>query len=171
MALFNKPSDPISERSRALNAEIAALESKIKRLNDQLQPGQGPRVRSTTLPPGRSGHAPAPAQSQTDLEPVFEPIDQGRLKEPAEHGVSPEHFNELGARKYDLVALIDRLRKRFQGPPVSNPRLVNYLAAGSVQGLRPLRFEKRIARRRVLWLTISFLLLMLGILRMVLQHR
>ena len=49
MALLKKK-DPISERAKALNAEIAALESKIKKLDQQVGGEKtGPRVRSTTL--------------------------------------------------------------------------------------------------------------------------
>ena len=56
-----------------------------------------------------------------------------------------EHYNELGVRKYDLVATWQRVKNIFKTPPASNPKLVNYLAAGSIQGLRPLRYEKRVA--------------------------
>jgi hypothetical protein len=41
---------------------------------------------------------------------------------------------------------------------------VNYLAAGGVQGLRPLRYEKRVARNRVVLLALLFLAIFLGIL-------
>src|SRR5690242_16865192 len=37
MGWLKKKSDPISQRARALNAEIAALESQIKRLDSRLQ--------------------------------------------------------------------------------------------------------------------------------------
>ena len=60
----------------------------------------------------------------------------------------------LGVRKYDLPALWDRLRNHFRGPTTTNPRLVNYLAAGGVHGLRPMRYEKRVARNRFLALVI-----------------
>ena len=40
-----------------------------------------------------------------------------------------------------------------------NPKLVNYLAAGSIQGLRPMRYEKRVARNRVLALDVIVILL------------
>ena len=53
----------------------------------------------------------------------------------------------------------------------SNPRLVNYLAAGGVQGLKPLRYEKRVARNRVVVLALILLGLMLGIAWMCLKHR
>jgi hypothetical protein len=40
---------------------------------------------------------------------------------------------------------------------------VNYLAAGSIQGLRPLRYEKRVARNRFLFLVVVLVLVLWGI--------
>ncbi|MEI7807722.1 MAG: hypothetical protein WCJ07_04470, partial [Verrucomicrobiota bacterium] len=76
---------------------------------------------------------------------------------------APELFNELGIRKYDLPALFNRLRNHLRGPTTSNPRLVNYLAAGGVQGLRPLRYEKRVARNRFIWLVVIVSIVLFGL--------
>jgi cell division protein FtsB len=40
---------------------------------------------------------------------------------------------------------------------------VNYLAAGGIQGLRPMRYEKRVARNRFIALVIILFLTLLGI--------
>ena len=162
MGLFQKKADPITHRARALNAEISALEARIKRLNQQVQAGQGPRLRSTVYPtgpagPGKSPAAAAPAAS----EPVFE--DVHKLTEPPEPAASPQHFNELGVRKFDLLAVWRRLKKQFAGRPLANPKLINYLAAGSIQGLRPLRYEKRVARNRFFFFLGSVTVLCLGL--------
>lgn len=159
MAWFHKKADPISERSRALSAEIAALESKIKKYESQVdsEPA-GPRMRSTALP--RSTKLPTPS---APTEPVFEKVDTNRLMKPAESETTREHFNEFGARKFDLPALIRRVREMFRGPSANNPRLVSYLAAGGIQGMRPLRREKRIARNRTIALAIFLLLALLGL--------
>ena len=66
-------------------------------------------------------------------------------------------------RKYDLPALFHRLRRQFSRPAASNPRLVTYLAAGGVRGLRPLRYEKRVARRRFIVLVAILLVILFGI--------
>ena len=84
-------------------------------------------------------------------EPVFEEVKPLR---PAEETAAPDQFNEFGVRKYDLPGLFGRLRQHFRRPTTSNPRLVTYLAAGGVQGLRPLRYEKRVARNRFIVLVI-----------------
>jgi hypothetical protein len=155
--------DPISDRARALNEQIAALEAEIKKLDTQIQSTPSPRLRSTTLPYGatisRAHETPAPPPVR---DPVFEEINQEQLKSRIETA-TPDHFNELGARKYDLPALVNRIRNFFHGPTASNPRLVTYLAAGGVRGLRPMRYEKRVARNRFIALVVVLFLALLGI--------
>lgn len=179
MGLFKKKPDPISDRAKILSDEIAALEAKIQKLDLQLQQNSSRKVsglRSTALPDGRTiSHsetiqsqpiaAPAPA-----AEPIFEEVDQNRLKSRGEVTSTPEHYNELGVRKYDLPALLKRLRNQFSGPSASNPKLVNYLAAGGIQGLRPMRYEKRVARNRFIFLVAFLFLLLLGLIT-ALMHR
>jgi len=160
MTKTKKKPDPLSARARTLNAEIAALEAQIKNLGSRIEatpPPSAPKLRSTTIP--HSGHAHAAAARS---EPIFEKIDYERLKEQTEPATTPEHFNELGVRKYDLAAWFARFKSHFHGPSTSNPRLVHYLAAGSVQGLRTMRYEKRVARNRFLTFAGILLLMMIG---------
>ena len=77
MALFKKKTDPLSDRSRALNSEIAALEAQIKALDSKLHDSPiGPRLRSTARPHG----SPISATLTSPREPVFEPVDHHRVK-------------------------------------------------------------------------------------------
>jgi len=175
MAWFHKKSDPISDRARALNEEIAALEAQIKTLDSRLQRQQNqPRLRSTARPqettvtyataldPIPVSFPPtAPAKPQ---DPIFEPVDQDRLQSEENGANQPEHYNELGVRKYNLPALLRRIKDHFQGPSTTNPKLVSYLAAGGIQGLRPLRYEKRVARNRFIALVVFLFLVLLGLL-------
>ena len=170
MGLFKKKSDPINARSRELNDKISALESKITKLNQELQSNQGPRVRSTSYPGGATVPGSSSAAKPRGGEPIFEKVDQNPWKAPDEAPTTPEHYNELGVRKYDLLSLWERVKKQFRGAPVANPKLVNYLAAGSIQGLRPLRYEKRVARNRFILLAAIFVFVLLGIF-FALQHR
>ncbi|HXC99331.1 MAG TPA: hypothetical protein VN048_08310 [Verrucomicrobiae bacterium] len=165
MGWSKKKADPISERARALTEEIAALEAQIKRLDSKLGSAPpAPRLRSTALPHGAPTvvHPSPPAATAPD-EPIFEEVNQNRLKARSEPDATPDHFNDLGVRKYDLAAFLQRIKNHFRGPPTMNPKLVNYLAAGSIQGLRPMRYEKRVARNRVLALVIVILLVLLGL--------
>jgi hypothetical protein len=167
MGWFSKKTDPISDRARALNAEIASLESKIKKYESQVGPGaSGPRFRSST-----AAGISAPPPPAAPVAPVFEKVDTRRLMRPAEASEAPAHFNEFGVRKYDLPALLRRLREHFRGPTASNPKLVNYLAAGGIQGMRPLRREKRVARNRFIALVIILLLVLIGLITVFVDRR
>jgi hypothetical protein len=171
MALFRKKSDPLSDRARALNQEIAQLESQIKKLDSRLQKKEPqPRLRSTAIPHGMTVNHQHEEDVESDVpsapaaqEPIFEEVDLNRLKANETANTTPEHFNELGMRKYDLPALLRRVRNHFQGPATTNPKLVSYLAAGGIQGLRPMRYEKRVARNRFVALVIVLFLTLLGI--------
>ena len=168
MGWSKKKPDPISDRARALSEEIAALEAQIKQLDSKLAPSTtAPRLRSTAVPHASTilhSHAPAaaaPVAPPANGEPIFEEVNQSRLK----NGTEPDHTqeNELGVRKNDLASLWHRIKNNFRGPPTMNPKLVNYLAAGSIQGLRPMRYEKRVARYRVLAMAFVILVILLGI--------
>ncbi|MGD0252636.1 MAG: hypothetical protein ABSC01_08060 [Verrucomicrobiota bacterium] len=164
-----KTVDPISDRARTLNGQIAALEAEIKKLDTQIQHTPTPRLRSTAFPHGatidRTHESPPPFPPAQ--EPVFEEV---KPLPATDDTATPDQFNELGVRKYDLPALIQRLRRRFSRPVASNPRLVTYLAAGGVRGLRPLRYEKRVARNRVILFAGILFALLLGTLLVYLHH-
>ena len=177
MAWLRKKPDPISDRARTLNDEIARLESQIKDLDAQLTRDHSqPRLRSTALPHGstvsHAASAPAAPPAPAAAEPIFEEVDQDLLKPRSEAATTPEHYNELGVRKYDLPALLRRIREHFRGPSATNPKLVSYLAAGGFQGLRPLRYEKRVARNRFIFFVVILFLALLGTLLVFLKgHR
>jgi len=59
--------------------------------------------------------------------------------------------------------LLARIRNHFRGPSTTNPKLVSYLAAGGIQGLRPLRYEKRVARNRFILLVAVLFVILLGL--------
>lgn len=176
MAWLKRKTDPISDRARALSSEIAALESQIKRLDAKLQRGQShPRLRSTAVPHGatitHTAQTARPITTTVRPEPIFEKVDQERLTTRNESESTPDHYNDLGVRKYDLPALLGRVRDAFRAPTTTNPKLVSYLAAGGVQGLRPLRKEKRIARNRFIVFTVFLFFMLLGVIYMFVRGR
>jgi hypothetical protein len=174
MASSRKKPDPINDRARALNDQIAALESEIKKLDSELQRAPEPKYRSTALPHGatipRAVEKPVPPPPAATPEPVFEEIKHRPLQSRNETE-TPDYYNDLGVRKYDLPALFNRLRNHFRGPTTSNPRLVNYLAAGGVHGLRPLRYEKRVARNRFILLILIVAVVLFGLFAVFLPRR
>ena len=165
MGLFKKTTDPITNRARELNGRIAELETQIRDLNARLHHDQThPRVRSTAFPEGRVVAGPV-VQPSTARDPIFEEVDHHRMQVAVEPEPGPAQFNEeLGIRKYDLFAAWRRWQAQFRAPPAANPKLVSYLAAGSIQGLRPLRYERRVARTRFLVLSGGLLVVLWGLL-------
>jgi hypothetical protein len=179
MALLKKKVDPISHRARELNDEIAELAAEIKKLDTRLQKNHErghPRLRSTAIPHAGTVNYPThaveqvAAHTEVEEEPIFEEVGQDLLKAKTE-ATTAEHFNELGVRKYDLPAMFGRLRNHFRGPSTTNPKLVSYLAAGGIQGLRPMRYEKRVARNRFIALVLILFLTLLGIIAVFVRHR
>jgi hypothetical protein len=176
MAWFRKKADPISDRAQALNEEIAALEAQIKKLDGRLQDNHAqPRLRSTALPHGSTvNHAAQPVSPPTPAssshEPIFEEVDRNRLKAQEETAAAAEQQQDLGVRKYGLGSMLRRFRGHFRGPPTTNPKLVSYLAAGGIQGLRPMRYEKRVARNRFIALVVILFFTLLGIILVFSRH-
>lgn len=162
MGWFRRKTDPIAESERRLNEQIAGLESEIRNLNQRLGEVSD---RKRPGPGGAPAARPGPAASG----PTFEDLNPQRI--PAEPASTPAHFNELGVRKYDPVASVRRWLAQLKGGPTANPKLVNYLAAGSIHGLRPLRYEKRIARNRFLALCALFLAVLWGLVYIYLKNR
>ncbi len=167
MGLFQKKRDPISEKARALTEQIEALEAQIQQLSTEAAQPQ-PRFRSSTAPGGFTPHAPAPRPKPREPREHFEQVDHSPLQSSAPP-VTPER-TELGVRKHPFLGAWEKLKEQFKTPPASNPKLVNYLAAGSIQGLRPLRYEKRVARNRFIFLVAVLLLVLWGILAVVFKR-
>jgi hypothetical protein len=208
MGLFRKKPDPISERARHLNDQIAALEAEIQKLAERKEtaappppvakgespfaapaapapaapaapapkrpvshPSPQPRLRSTAVPHGHNVPASVPTPPPGPVhEPIFEEVDQGRIQSDAEP-VTPAHYNDLGVRKYDMASAWQRMKNHFRGPVASNPKLVHYLSAGSIQGLRPLRYEKRVARNRFIVLAVFLVLALWGIIAIFMSRK
>ncbi|HVM47811.1 MAG TPA: hypothetical protein VMU04_07280 [Candidatus Acidoferrum sp.] len=181
MSVFRKKADPVSDRERELTDEIARLEAQARNLEARMQQDRSlPRLRSTALPHGPTivNRAPQPAPSPAPAppppaanEPIFEEVSADLEQAQAEAATTGEHYNDLGVRKYDLPELLRRIRAHFRGPSTTNPKLVSYLAAGGIQGLRPLRIEKRVARNRFIALALVLFLILVGLIAAFVKHR
>lgn len=172
MGFFKKRPDPLTDRSRALNEQIAALETQIKQLSSKAQKEQS-RSRPRSSVPSQGPHGPSASAQLSGRsvpphrrEPVFESVDQNTVTNLSETESTPAHYNDLGVRKYDLLAVWRRIQNHLHGPAPPNPKLVSYLAAGTIKGLRPLRYEKRVARNRFIFFSILLVLVIWGVLAM-----
>lgn len=157
MGLFRKKNDPIKDREKNLVSEIDQLEEQIRRLQGVLKSAENePRVRQTALP-GRAvaaRQATAAESPGAPAEPVFEAVDQQRLQSSAANPFHEKHDPRALQREGSTSAW-ERFARYFRGPTSSNPKLVSYLAAGNIHGLQPLRYERRVARNRLLlWIGI-----------------
>jgi hypothetical protein len=147
MGLFRRNQDPIEERERALRARIAALQGQIQDINQKIETERAqPKLRSTALPHSQASAGTADRRA----EPGFEEVKHSPAEPREKAQDAPGQLGVLGLRRYDPRALARRVWDYVRGSPTPNPKLVNYLAAGSVHGLRPLRFEKRVAKKRLI---------------------
>lgn len=139
--------DPLAARERELEQEIARLTRQVSHL---AQEHPKPVVRPLAAP--QEGMAP--------LKPFAERLEPSPVQPPQR---PPGYYNEFGVAKFDLMAVIRRWSVHFRGPTSNNPRMARMLAAGSVQGLRTLRYERRVARNRFVALFIILLLILWGL--------
>jgi hypothetical protein len=186
MGLFSKKADPIASKAKELEQQIAAIQLQIKQLNRKLE-----KPEPLVAPPRTSSHSngherivpqaherrtvAAPAHRAAQIrniparEPIFESVDQAAPA--AQSDPSKAHFNDLGVRKYDFPGAWRRMIGYFRGPATHNPKLVSYLAAGSIRGLRPLRYEKRVARNRFILMSFFFVVVLYWATAVFWRHR
>lgn len=94
------------------------------------------------------------------------PLAENEIWNPA----TDSHFNPDGIRKFDLAGLVNRVMSQFRGPSPTSTGMATLLAAGSVQGLKPLRYEKRVARNRFIALFALLSVILLGLARVYLRQ-
>ncbi len=167
MSLFRKKPDPISERARALEAEIAALQNQIKHAEAGQPLWSGtPKLRSTALPGGQKGEP-----ISAPVAPIFEDVDQKRLRATALFTPPAGPHPEIGPCPRDLSSTFQNFKRRFGLTPSSNPKLVKLLDSGQIQGLRPLRYERRVARNRFFLLSALLLAVLYGLFKAIVGGR
>ncbi|MBX3744254.1 MAG: hypothetical protein KF833_03005 [Verrucomicrobiae bacterium] len=163
MGLFRRKQNPLDQRAQSLNRRIAELQAEIAKLNRNLAPEKDPKGSAkSSAPPQR------PANPSHD--PVFERIPPRPL-EPRPADAPGREAVELGLRRPVWGQWWRRFKGQIVDPPPSNEKLVSYLAAGSIQGLRPLRYERRVARNRIIFVCVVLGLLLWGLLIVFWQTR
>jgi hypothetical protein len=168
MGLFRKKADPLAQRAQPLNRRIAELEAEIAKLNQTLTPNTDQQLGSASAHPFRNS-ATSPTQAIA-AEPVFEQMP-ARPLDPRPPDSPGREAMEMGLKRPNWSQWIRRFKGRLVDPPPANEKLINYLAAGGLQGLRPLRYERRVARNRIIFVCVVLGLLLWGILVVFWQTR
>lgn len=119
----------------------------------QKSPPSRPRFRTTALPNGGSMvHGIEPHEvdffARRD-RPVDFSLDAANEPPATSNHPSPK---PAPAETNPSQRLVDAIFRRFQKPKSQDPRerLASYLTTGSFQTLKPLRYERRIARNRLI---------------------
>ena len=147
----------MSARQAELDREIQAIQRRISDLSARPLPQA--RLKPSVRPAPQNLATPGSWQN-------FESSAARPTPAPAPVSVAgPRTGPAVPADRFNLVEVWQRWMQRLGGQPRRPSGLVNLMAAGSVHGLRPLRYERKIARRRFLLSLGLLLLLLYGIAR------
>ncbi len=144
MAWFGKRQNALDRRLREIDKELDHLEAQVRRLKHTPARDAAPKTASTAYP-GNPPQAPGPAPA-----PAPAPPGQGRVSfgTPRQRELWSRHPHEEEVRPPG-----GSTRPWWQAffPPrqrPADPKLVSYLSTGSFKTMRPLRYERRMARYR-----------------------
>ncbi|MGC8743446.1 MAG: hypothetical protein ACP5T0_06175 [Verrucomicrobiia bacterium] len=149
MAIFRKKSnDPLSERLKQINSEIADIDARIKELK-----GFKPK------PPALLRQTKAMDERLTIID------EKPKIKPKEEVHLTPEHFNEFGVKKFDLLGKLNKQPQDLDEKKILTKKLI----ASSLQGPPALRRERRIKRNRLILYTIIIALFLYGFIALLLK--
>ena len=135
MGLFQRNKAPLKKRAKSVQNKLNELQAQIQELDE------------------------IPTQKSSKLHDLHQK-NPSLPRRPSKI----EKDQPLGTSSQRPEKLWSRIIKNFRKPPVStNPNMVNFLAAGSIQGLRPLRYERRVARNRFIAFTTVLVLILIGL--------
>lgn len=160
MGIRRKKNDPLEKREKEIKSRLTEVHARIKQLSLELHNGSRTPQTTQTGSDYRSRPQNTPYPPQEDF--IFEHVNSDRVRNLNSEN-TPAHFNHRGVRKFDPFNAWRRLKNLFRDTRPSNPQLVSFLAAGSIQGLRPLRYESRVARNRFIVLVLIFVVVLYGI--------
>jgi hypothetical protein len=162
--LLQAGKDPISSRAKSLSSRARELKAEIRKLEKQSI--KEPKFQRTTSSKGRNR---VEGLEDSSLQSMFETIEHKTLGL-KNHSRDPQaHYNSQGVKKLDPMGWIKRQSERNPASDkadieqASTTKWVQYMATGGVQGIEPLRREKRIARNRFLLMFALFLVILCGI--------
>jgi hypothetical protein len=136
MSWFRQESDPFSNRSRSLDRQLKTVKEEIEQLSLTLNADV----------------------SQDDSHDASSTPTDARRRQGVNNELRRSSLLDLTRGLFSKFAFANRSR----GPEESS-KLVNYLSVGSFEGVRPLRYERRIARNRILFFAACALIVALGL--------
>jgi hypothetical protein len=168
MPLFRRRHDPLEARSRELADKVKRLEREVRDVA-RIQPGSSPprSVAAPDVPSGGDIPRPSPVprgRVAPDRLAPSGPAAVPRVVGGPAPGPDPL-VSPVGARKFDLPAAWRRWAARFDTRGGASPAASRYMTSNSIHGLRPLRYEKRVARNRFIGLFILLVLVLTGLAR------
>lgn len=158
MRWLNPKRDSLESKSKALDKKLAMIRSEIRQLKLSLgDESEGEvistRERNSSLFTNRpNGHYPHARQAGSARSAPFR--KNGNFK------------NRNRLEKDDDAnwqTWIRKIKRGFSKLDPDEARFVNYFAAGSFEGMRPLRYERRVFRNRIIFLSLCFLLFLLTV--------
>ena len=150
MRWFGKNKNPLDRQLAELDREMRRLDAQVRSLK------RSPHRASAPPPPY---HPPSPPPQPAAMP--HEPLPGSHVEPAPDLGLEREH--DLWTHRASLEAQrrgqveprggLKALWRSLFGPPPapSDPRLVSYLSTGSFKTVRPLRYERRVARNRFLF--------------------
>jgi len=91
--------------------------------------------------------------------------EKPKLKPKEEVHLTPEHFNEFGVKKFDLLGKLNKQPQDLDEKKILTKKLI----ASSLQGPPALRRERRIKRNRLILYTIIIALFLYGFIALLLK--
>lgn len=170
MAWFGKRQSVLDRRLREIDKELSNLDAQVRQL--RRAPGKGSPFKpaSTVYPSSRPPPAEAAPPTETPIPaPAAPPPSRSSVSfgAPRQRELWAQHAHEEPPPSLSGWQIWWRSLFNVRRQPM-DPKLVSYLTTGSFKTVRPLRYERRMARYRI---ASSFALLLGTILVLVLALR
>ena len=156
MSWSRQPNHPVNRRLREVRKELEELDSEIQRLQSQVEsaPPPQPAPPESTEPPPQPGVRSQHGLSSREMD-FFEPQEKKFIR--IEPGHEPNEYDDPASS-----SAVTHISPRV-APDQGKARLAFYVRP-AVQTLKPLRYERRVARNRVIaWIVIVSLLVFLAV--------
>lgn len=158
MAWFGKRQSVLDRRLREIDKELSSLDAQVRQL--RRAPGKGSPFKpaSTVYPSNRQPPAETAPPAETPVPaPATPPPDRSSVSygAPRQRELWSQHAHEEPPSSLSGWQIWWRSLFNVRQRPM-DPKLVSYLTTGSFKTVRPLRYERRMARYRFVF---SFALL------------